>query len=111
MRRIIATTVLAFISTPSKAQITGKSCSELNGKCGRFCKVIGDAGNARLTAYKIAAFSAWMKIYQTAVLRALLVARGSQFVSNLFQKFDAYKVAASNTTVLRYDYWRRLEKG
>jgi hypothetical protein len=39
-------------------------------KTGYFCMI---------TAYKIAAFSAWMKIYQTAVLRALLVARGSKF--------------------------------
>ena len=56
------------------------------------------------TAYKIAAFSAWMKIYQTAVLRALLATRGSKFISGLFQKFDAYKVAASNNTVLWYNY-------
>jgi hypothetical protein len=64
-------------------------------KTGYFCMI---------TAYKIAAFSAWMKIYQTAVLRALLVARGNKFVSSLFQKFDAYKVAASDTTVLWYNY-------
>jgi hypothetical protein len=64
-------------------------------KTGYFCMI---------TAYKIAAFSAWMKIYQTAVLRALLVARGSKFISGLFQKFDAYKVAASNTTALWYNY-------
>jgi len=57
-----------------------------------------------ITAYKIAAFSAWMKIYQTAVLRALLAARRSKFISGLFQKFDAYKVAASNNTVLWYHY-------
>jgi hypothetical protein len=57
-----------------------------------------------ITAYKIAAFSAWMKIYQTAVLRALLTATGSKFISDLFQKFDAYKVAASQDTVLWYHY-------
>jgi hypothetical protein len=57
-----------------------------------------------ITAYKIAAFSAWMKIYQTAVLRALLTATGSRFISDLFQKFDAYKVAASQNTVLWYNY-------
>jgi hypothetical protein len=57
-----------------------------------------------ITAYKIAAFSAWMKIYQTAVLRALLTATGSKFISDLFQKFDAYKVAASQNTVLWYNY-------
>jgi hypothetical protein len=64
-------------------------------KTGYFCMI---------TAYKIAAFSAWMKIYQTAVLRALLVARGSKFISGLFQRFDAYKVAASDTTALWYNY-------
>jgi hypothetical protein len=57
-----------------------------------------------ITAYKIAAFSAWMKIYQTAVLRALLTATGNKFVSDLFQKLDAYKVAASQNTVLWYHY-------
>src|ERR1700682_1322177 len=57
-----------------------------------------------ITAYKIAAFSAWMKIYQTAVLRALLTATGSKFISDVFQKFDAYKVAASQNTVLWYNY-------
>jgi hypothetical protein len=64
-------------------------------KTGYFCMI---------TAYKIAAFSAWMKIYQTAVLRALLAQRGSKFISGLFQKFDAYKVAASDTTALWYNY-------
>ena len=64
-------------------------------KTGYFCMI---------TAYKIAAFSAWMKIYQTAVLRALVVARGSKFISGLFQRFDAYKVAASETTALWYNY-------
>jgi hypothetical protein len=64
-------------------------------KTGYFCMI---------TAYKIAAFSAWMKIYQTAVLRALLVVRGSKFISGLFQRFDAYKVAASDTTALWYNY-------
>lgn len=57
-----------------------------------------------ITAYKIAAFSAWMKIYQTAVLRALLIATASKFISDLFQKFDAYKAAASQDTVLWYHY-------
>jgi hypothetical protein len=70
-------------------------------KTGYFCMI---------TAYKIAAFSAWIKIYQTAVLRTLLVARGSKFVSSLFQKFDAYKVAASDTTVLRYNYLEAIEE-
>jgi hypothetical protein len=45
-----------------------------------------------------------MKIYQTAVLRALLSETGSKFISDLFQKFDAYKVAASQNTVLWYNY-------
>jgi hypothetical protein len=57
-----------------------------------------------ITAYKIAAFSAWMKIYQMSVLRALLIARGSDFISELFQKFDAYKIAASQNTVFWYSY-------
>jgi hypothetical protein len=57
-----------------------------------------------ITAYKIAVFSAWMKIYQTAVLRALLTATGSRFISDLFQKFDSYKVAASQNTILWYNY-------
>ncbi|WP_426615313.1 hypothetical protein [Bradyrhizobium sp. McL0616] len=64
-------------------------------KTGYFCMI---------TAYKIAAFSAWMKIYQTAVLRALLVAKGNKFISYLFQNFDDYKVAASNATPLWYNY-------
>jgi hypothetical protein len=45
MRLILATVLIALISTPSMAQMTGKSCSELNGKCGRFCKAIGDSGS------------------------------------------------------------------
>ncbi|SRR6266536_898089 len=57
-----------------------------------------------ITAYKIAAFSSWMRIYQTAVLRALLAVTWSDFVSQLFQKFDAYKKAASQNTVLWYSY-------
>ncbi|SFO74454.1 hypothetical protein SAMN05216330_104463 [Bradyrhizobium sp. Ghvi] len=64
-------------------------------KTGYFCMI---------TAYKIAAFSAWMKIYQTAVLRAQVVARGSKFISGLFERFDAYKVAASESTALWYNY-------
>jgi hypothetical protein len=57
-----------------------------------------------ITAYKIAAFSAWMKIYQKAVLRALLAGRGNKLIRGLFQAFDAYKVAASSNTVLWYNY-------
>jgi hypothetical protein len=57
-----------------------------------------------ITAYKIAAFSSWMRIYQMAVLQALLTATWSNFISELFQKFDAYKVAASHNTVLWYNY-------
>jgi hypothetical protein len=57
-----------------------------------------------ITAYKIAAFSSWMRIYQTAVLQALLTATWSTFISELFEKFDAYKIAASHNTVLWYNY-------
>jgi hypothetical protein len=57
-----------------------------------------------ITAYRIAAFSSWMRIYQMAVLRALLTETWSSFTSELFQKFDAYKVAASQNTVLWYSY-------
>ncbi len=45
MRLIIASAVLALMTTASMAQMTGKSCSELNGKCSRFCKAIGDTGS------------------------------------------------------------------
>lgn len=57
-----------------------------------------------ITAYKIAAFSSWMRIYQAAVLQALLTVTWSNFISELFQKFDAYKIAASQNTVLWYNY-------
>jgi hypothetical protein len=57
-----------------------------------------------ITAYKIAAFSSWMRIYQSTVLQALLAKRSNQFTSDLFEKFDAYKVAASTDTILWYDY-------
>jgi hypothetical protein len=57
-----------------------------------------------ITAYKIAAFSSWMRIYQAAVLQALLTITWSDFISELFQKFDAYKIAASQNTVLWYNY-------
>jgi hypothetical protein len=57
-----------------------------------------------ITAYKIAAFSSWMRIYQRLVLQGLLVASRSDFISELFQKFDTYKVAASGNTVLWYSY-------
>jgi hypothetical protein len=57
-----------------------------------------------ITAYKIAAFSSWMKIYQTALLRALLTVTWSDFMSELFQKFDAFKIASSRNTVLWYNY-------
>jgi hypothetical protein len=57
-----------------------------------------------ITAYKIAAFSSWMRIYQAAVLQALLTVTWSDFIPELFQKFDAYKIAASHNTVLWYNY-------
>ena len=57
-----------------------------------------------ITAYRIAAFSSWMRIYQTAVLQALVTTTWSTFISELFQKFDSYKVAASRNTVLWYNY-------
>jgi hypothetical protein len=57
-----------------------------------------------ITAYKIAAFSSWMRIYQTAVLQALVYTTWSAFILELFQKFDSYKVAASRDTVLWYHY-------
>ena len=57
-----------------------------------------------ITAYKIAAFSSWVKIYQRSVLLADLTTLWSDFITELFQKFDNYKVAASSNTVLWYDY-------
>jgi hypothetical protein len=75
--------------------------SDSKGKPDWFVK---DGYFSMITAYKIAAFSAWMKIYQTAVLRALLTGIRSKFISDVFQKFDAYKVAASDDTVLWYNY-------
>jgi hypothetical protein len=57
-----------------------------------------------ITAYKIAVFSSWMRIYQMAVLQALLTVTWSDFISELFQNFDAFKVAASQNTVLWYNY-------
>lgn len=57
-----------------------------------------------ITAYRIAAFSSWMRIYQMAVLQALVTATWSNFISELFQKFDSYKIAASHNTVLWYNY-------
>jgi hypothetical protein len=57
-----------------------------------------------ITAYKIAVFSSWMRIYQITVLKALLATRSNRYTSELFQKFDAYKVAASTNTILWYSY-------
>lgn len=57
-----------------------------------------------ITAYKIAVFSSWMRIYQLSVLQAVLIRRSSRYTADLFQKFDAFKVAASTGTVLWYSY-------
>jgi hypothetical protein len=57
-----------------------------------------------ITAYKIAVFSSWMRIYQMSVLQALLTVTWSGFISELFEKFDAFKFAASQNTVLWYNY-------
>jgi hypothetical protein len=75
-----------------------------NDAKGRADWFVKDGYFCMITAYKIAGFSSWMKIYQTAVLRVLLTLRWSGFISELFQKFDAYKVGASQNTVLWYDY-------
>jgi len=57
-----------------------------------------------ITAYKIAAFSSWIRIYQMAVLQALLTARGNELISDLYDKFDSFKISASQDTVLWYNY-------
>jgi hypothetical protein len=57
-----------------------------------------------ITAYKIAAFSSWMRIYQMAVLQALLTVKWDNFIPELFDKFDSYKISASRNTVLWYNY-------
>ncbi len=57
-----------------------------------------------ITAYKIAAFSSWMRIYQMSILRATLTLGSRDLASELFSKFDAYKIAASQNTVLWYSY-------
>jgi hypothetical protein len=54
-----------------------------------------------ITAYRIAAFSSWMRIYQMAVLRQLFT---ETLGSELFQKFDAFKISASENTYLWYSY-------
>jgi hypothetical protein len=59
---------------------------------------------AMITAYKIAVFSSWMRIYQITVLQALVIGRSSEYTSGLFRRFDAYKVAASRDTILWYSY-------
>jgi hypothetical protein len=66
--------------------------------------LVKDGYFCMITAYKIAAFSSWMKIYQRAVLRILLTVGWSRFISELFEKFDSYKIAASQNTVLWYNY-------
>ena len=45
-----------------------------------------------------------MRIYQLTVLQALLIGRSSEYTSNLFRRFDVYKVAASRDTILWYSY-------
>ena len=58
-----------------------------------------------ITAYKIAAFSSWMRIYQIAVSQALLTVRRDYFIHELLKKFASYKKsAAGNDSVLWYDY-------
>jgi hypothetical protein len=57
-----------------------------------------------MTAYKLAVFSSWMRIYQGTVLRAALTGRSNKYTAALFQKFDTFKVAASTNTVLWYSY-------
>jgi hypothetical protein len=57
-----------------------------------------------ITTYKIAVFSSWMRIYQLNILRAVLIRRSSRYTAQLFEKFDAFKVAASTDTVLWYSY-------
>jgi hypothetical protein len=48
------------------------------------------------TAYKIAAFSSWMRIYQIAVSQALLTARWDYFIHELFKKFASYRKSGRN---------------
>jgi hypothetical protein len=64
-------------------------------KTGYFCMI---------TAYKIAAFSSWMRIYQTSVLQAVLAVHSDHFVTELFRRFDEYKAAASRDSVFWYSY-------
>jgi hypothetical protein len=73
-------------------------------KTGYFCMV---------TAYRISAFSAWMRIYQTSVIQAVFTLPRSKmipeqfksnFIPELFGKFDAFKTVTSNNTHLWYGY-------
>jgi hypothetical protein len=57
-----------------------------------------------ITAYKISAAAAWMRIYQAAALQATIMIRRDKFVLDLFKHFDAFKNAASENTVLWYSY-------
>jgi len=72
---------------------------------------VKDGYFSMITAYKIAAFSSWMKIYQMAVLRALLTTRWNKFISELFSKFDSYKISVSRETYFWPDYIDAIGEG
>lgn len=57
-----------------------------------------------ITAYKIASFSSWMRIYQTSVLRADLIRKSDKYTAELFKRFHTFKVAASEDTKFWYNY-------
>jgi hypothetical protein len=57
-----------------------------------------------VTAYKIAAFSAWLRVYQQELLFSTY-RKGRKFVFSLYQKADHIKQAFSHDTCLWYDYF------
>jgi hypothetical protein len=52
-----------------------------------------------ITAYKIASFSAWMRIYQQTLMHHSRHARSRELMSNLYNRFDRFKSVASNDTI------------
>jgi hypothetical protein len=58
-----------------------------------------------ITSYKIAAFSAWMRIYKQDVLRAVIAGKPNLFIIKLFKEHDNFKVSVSNgESILWPDY-------
>jgi hypothetical protein len=59
---------------------------------------------AMITAYKIASFSAWMRIYQQTLMHYSRRARSKKLMSNLYNRFDQFKSITSHNTILWYYY-------